>query len=63
MVVAGVTVESLAPVRRITVSALEFALMIKKQYGAITPELVEKIRAKVKLMSNGTVNVPVMTKK
>jgi hypothetical protein len=63
MVVAGVTVESLAPIRRITVSALEFAHMIKNQYGSITPELVEKIRAKVKLMPNGTVNVPVMTKK
>ena len=63
MVVAGVQVESLAPVRRITVSPLEFVIMIKKQYGTITPQLVERLRANVKMMTNGSISVPVMAKK
>lgn len=59
MTVAGVTVESLAPIRRMTVSARTFYALIKRQYGEITPALQQKIKATVAFLPDGRVNMPV----
>ena len=59
MVVAGVTVESMAPVRRITVSMAEFTAMIRSQYGPMTPALQQKINAVVRFLPEG-VSLPVI---
>lgn len=59
MVVAGVTVESMAPVRRVTVSMAEFTAMIRSQYGPMTPALQQKINAVVRFLPEG-VSLPVV---
>jgi len=61
MVVAGVTVESFANVRRIRMTVEAFRKKIVQQYGKITPELLHKIQATCRCIEN-TVDVPVVTK-
>ncbi len=58
MVVDGVVVESLAPVRRVTLTALEFKLLLARQYKEITPELLKDIKRTCKFLGGGLVNVP-----
>jgi hypothetical protein len=53
MVIAGVTVESMAPIRRITVSMEEFTAMIQSRYGPMTPALQQKINASVYFLPDG----------
>ena len=60
MVVAGVTVESKARVERYTVSATEFASMLKSQYGEITPALLEKATRVCRVVDGGRVSVPLV---
>ena len=62
MVVAGVTVESLAPIRRITVSKEELSAMIRKKYGKITPEVLATLKRTCRKLADGRVDVPVMRK-
>jgi hypothetical protein len=55
MIVAGVTVESLAPLVRITISRAEFNLILAAQHGGrMTPE----IAAACHFLQDGTVSVP-----
>ena len=60
LVVAGVEVESLAPVRRIVVSHDAFRQMIARQYGATTPAIQAKILSLCKFLPGGRVEVPAM---
>jgi len=55
MVVAGVTVESMAPVRRIMISVAEFKALLRSH----TPALQAKINASVRFLTDG-VSVPVI---
>jgi len=59
MTVAGVTVESLAPMRRLTITMAEF----KKLVGPVTPELQKKINRACRFLNDGHVDVPVITTK
>jgi hypothetical protein len=63
MIVAGVTVESMAPVRRITVPFAVFREMITKKYGAMTPALIEKIKRTCRFLENGHVDCPGLASK
>lgn len=58
MVVAGVEVESLAPVTRITVPLAVFKIMIAKRYGAMTPALAQKIAHTCRFVGNNMVECP-----
>jgi len=60
MVVAGVTVESLAPVRRITMTMSELKGLLIKKYGSVTKEALASIKQYVRFLGNGSVEVPVM---
>jgi len=61
MVVAGVEVESLAPVRRIRISYAEFIRMLRNQYGnQLTAATLENIRRKCVFAEDGTVEVPLI---
>lgn len=62
MVVAGVTVESMAPVRRVIVSMETFLAGLRAQYGAITPALLERARRSVRVLADGKVEMPVLPK-
>jgi hypothetical protein len=64
MVVAGVVVESLAPVRRITMTLAQFKAKVVQQYGEITPAILEKIQQTCRIVGNGYIEVPAfLTKK
>jgi hypothetical protein len=58
MVVAGVTVESLAPIQRLTVTMAEFATLLAKTNPTIGPELLAKIKRTCIFLKDGRVNVP-----
>ena len=60
MVVAGVAVESLAPVRRVTVSMETLRRELVRKYGAITPSVANMIRATCQLVGEDRVSVPVL---
>ena len=60
MVVAGVAVESLAPVRRVTVSTETLRRELVRKYGAITPAVAEMLRATCRLVGENRVSVPVL---
>jgi hypothetical protein len=60
MVVSGVVVESLAPVRRIVMTMAQFKDKIKAQYGEITPEILEKIQKTCCILEGGYIEVPAM---
>lgn len=60
MVVAGVAVESLAPVRRVTVSMETLRRELVRKYGSITPAVVEMLRATCQFVGKDSVSVPVL---
>jgi hypothetical protein len=60
MVIEGVVVESMAPVRRMKMSMAQFSAKLIRQYGAITPEIMAKVRKTCRILADGTVDVPVM---
>jgi len=62
MVVAGVIVESLAPVRRITMTLAQFKRKLKAQYGEITPAILAKIEQTCRVVDGTYIEVPVMFK-
>ena len=62
MVVAGVVVESLAPVRRMTMTLGEFKKALVAQYGEITPSVLAKVQKTCRLMAGGRVECPVLKK-
>ena len=59
MIVAGVTVESLYPLTRITMTGSEFYQALCKTYGAITPAAFAAAIKKVRRLANGTFVVPI----
>jgi hypothetical protein len=58
LVVSGVIVESLAPVRRVALTLDEFAAAMALR-GPITPQLLERVRQTCRLLTDGRVEVPV----
>jgi hypothetical protein len=62
MVVAGVAVESLAPVRHITMTMGEFKSRLVTKYGKISPAILAKIEKTCRILSDGRVECPVLTK-
>jgi hypothetical protein len=61
MVVAGVEVESLAPVRRKAIPVAEFNAMIARKFGVNpAPGVVDKIRRMCTFLPNGMVEYPFM---
>jgi hypothetical protein len=57
MIVAGVTVESMASIARITISRAEFEhILLTKYNGKMTPNM----RAKCEFLSDGSVTVPIV---
>jgi len=63
MVVAGVVVESLAPVRRITMTLGAFKKALVEQYGELTPAVLAKVQKTCRLLADGRVECPVLPKK
>ena len=63
LVVAGVTVESLAPVRRIKLSIDQFKAKLVRQYGKITPEILAKIEQTCRIVDGGFVEFPALIRK
>ena len=59
MVVAGVTVESQFPIKRVTVTMAEFREMLVAKYGRLTPAILSRVQKKVRLLTDGRVIVPV----
>jgi len=55
MIIAGVTVESLAPKKRIIVTMQEFKAFITQRYGAITPDLYKRIQTSTRILQDGRV--------
>jgi hypothetical protein len=60
MVVAGVTVESLAPKKRVVMTMSELKTLLIHRYGAVTPAALASIKRTVRLLENGKVEVPVL---
>ena len=60
MIVAGVEVESLAPVKRVTVPLSTFKALVEKNYGGFTPAVLANIQKTCRFMPNGEVECPVM---
>jgi hypothetical protein len=61
MVVAGVTVESLAPVRRIAMPLATLKALVAKQYGTSSAHLERVLRAS-SFLPNGLIEIPMMRK-
>ena len=61
MVVAGVVVESLVPVRLITMTFCEFKKALVAQYGELTPAIVAKVKKTCRLLTDGRVECPVLS--
>lgn len=61
MIVAGVEVESLAPVRQVEVTAAQFKAMVAK-LGPMTPTLAAKLARTCAALPGGRMLVPVMKK-
>lgn len=63
MVVAGVEVESLAPVRRVVVTTEEFKRMVAEKYGAsLSADMIRRIVSCCRTVGTGHVEVPMMKK-
>ena len=62
MVVAGVIVESLAPVRRVTMTLAQFKKALVAQYGEITPAILTKVQKTCRMLAGGRVECPVLRK-
>jgi hypothetical protein len=64
MVVAGVPVESLAHIRRVTMTTAQFATLMRSRYGGeMTPVLRAHIARTCQFLQNGMVNIPMRSKK
>ena len=59
MIVAGVEVESQAPLKHVIVSAAQFHAMFAAKYGALTPALEASIRRSVRFLPDGRVECTV----
>jgi hypothetical protein len=61
MVVSGISVESLAHVRRVTVTREQFATLAARQYGedALKPAFMANIKRTCRLLADGRMEVPV----
>jgi hypothetical protein len=59
MIVAGVTVESLAPMRRITISVAEFNTLVAK----LTPAAMANLQHRCRFLTDGRVEVPAISRK
>jgi len=62
LVVAGVEVESLAPVKRITMTREEYANFVYNRYGTPTAETLMRIKQIVFRTEDGRVNAPLFAK-
>ena len=62
MVVAGVVVEALAPVRRVTMTLGQFKKALVAQYGELTPSMLAKVQKTCRLVAGGRVECPVLPK-
>jgi hypothetical protein len=64
MTVAGVEVESLAPVRRVELTSAQFAALLKAKYGAAasSPAVLQMIARTCRILPDGRVNCPVLRK-
>jgi hypothetical protein len=60
MIVSGVPVESLVPVRRVVVSLATFEAAVKSRYGSLTPAVLANIKRTCRLVGRDAVEVPVM---
>jgi len=55
MIVAGVVVESLAPVKRLTMTMQEFKGFITDRYGPMTPDLYKMIQKSARMLQDGRI--------
>jgi len=62
MIVEGVEVESLAPLRRITVTINQLATMLRAKYPVITQAVLDRVRATCRFIDDKYVVIPVMRK-
>jgi hypothetical protein len=62
MIVAGVEVESLAPVRRVTVTVHQLASLLKQKYGsaATSDAVLQQVLRTCRVRSDGLVDAPVL---
>ena len=60
MVVGGVAVESLAPVRRVVMSMAAFEAAVKSRYGSVSASVLANIKRTCRLVGPNAVEVPVM---
>jgi hypothetical protein len=60
MVVSGVAVESLAPVRRVVMSLAAFRAAVQARYGGLTPTVLANIKRTCRLVGPDAVEVPVV---
>jgi hypothetical protein len=60
MVVSGVAVESLAPVRRVVMNLATFEAAMKSRYGNLTPAVLANIKRTCRLVGHDAVEVPVL---
>ena len=60
MMIAGVAVESLAPVRRMTMTIGEFKKALLTKYDSLTPAILAKITKTCRVLPNGRVDCPVL---
>ena len=62
MVVGGVAVESLAPVRRMVLTMDQFKTVLQQKYGSVTDSVMANIKRTCRFLADGRVEVPVMRK-
>ena len=62
MVVGGVAVESLAPVRRLVLTMDQFKTAIMQKHGGFSGEVLANIQRTCRFIADGRVEVPVMRK-
>ena len=60
MVVGGVAVESLAPVRRITMTMGQFKAALQQKYGNISANVLANVQRTCRILADGRVEVPVL---
>jgi hypothetical protein len=60
MIVGGVTVESLLPITRISVTREEFADILRRTYGdSMTQRDIHSVIRKIRSLADGRIEVPV----
>lgn len=60
MVVSGVAVESLAPVRRVVMSLADFSKAVTTKYGAASPAVLAHIKRTCRFVGKDAIEVPVL---